>query len=88
MISAKEMISKYSAKALGAVSALSVGAMALASHAAADPDVVSTTGAFAESLKDNLVATIGVALPYMVGAGIIILGVTLVWKLTKRFTGR
>jgi len=78
-------LKKSLARGAGLMTSLSVGVIALASHAAVDADVTSTTGAVVTAFKDNMISVISTNVPILVTLGVIMVGIGLVWKLGKRF---
>jgi len=74
----------YVASAVSAVASL----FGLSSFAAADPTVLEVAGNVATTTQENMIGIIHQNIPIIIVVGVLILGVTLTWKLLRRFTGR
>lgn len=77
-------------KLLAYGSALGAGVLGFASTAfmAADADVASTTATLATSMKDNIVGVLTANIGTLAIAGLVIVGVFVIWKVGRRFVGR
>jgi len=66
------------------------GAFAFGNHvyAAVDPDVASTTASLSTTLKENVFGAITSNIGTIVLIGALLIGIAIIWKLVKRFTGR
>ena len=82
---------KSNAAKLSALSLAIVGgamAFGISVHAAVDADVASTTASLSTTLKENVFGAITANIGTIVLIGALILGIGIIWKLVKRFTGR
>ena len=86
----KNFLESTTAKLAAFVLTLVGGAMAFGNHvyAAVDPDIASTTASLSGTLKDNVFGAITANIGTIVLVGALLLGIGIIWKLVKRFTGK
>ncbi|GEM_PF-1207865 len=75
-----KMIALFMAIGAGLVSGLNA-------FAAVDTDVASTTASVVTTMKENLVGVITANIANIVIVAVLVLSITFVWRLAKRFIG-
>jgi len=75
------------AKILSAMTAGSALFMGLVAHAAVDADVSTAASTTIATFKENVAGVITANIANIVIVGVILLSVTLVWRLARRFVG-